>query len=175
MISWLRAALRRLSPRVGGIGLAVLILGAVIFVVEPAREVSKRSHEQPTRATATGMTHGGRQEPSAVQAALIERARGVARKFLAGYLPFAYGRAPAALVRAVRPALRRQLSRERALVTPVERRRHPRVVSLTALAQAPEVVVATALIDDGGIANYALRVTVRRTSRGWIVTRVDEG
>jgi hypothetical protein len=46
---------------------------------------------------------------------------------------------------------------------------------LTTLGQASGAVVATALIDDGGIANYALRLTVRRTSRGWLVSRVDGG
>ncbi len=95
--------------------------------------------------------------------------------FLAGYLPFAYGQASASSVPAVTPALRRQLRRERVQVTPVERRRRPRVVSLTALGQAPGIVVATALIDDGGIANYAMRLTVRRTSGGWLVSGVDGG
>jgi hypothetical protein len=73
------------------------------------------------------------------------------------------------------PALRRQLKRERMQVTPVERRRHPHVVSLTVLGQASGAVVATALISDGGIANYAVRLTVRRTNRGWLVSRVDGG
>ena len=99
----------------------------------------------------------------------------MARKFLAGYLRFAYGRASAVSVPAVTPALRRQLKRERVQVTPVERRRHPRVVSLTALGQASGVVVATALIDDGGITNYTLRLTVRRTNRAWLVSGVDGG
>jgi hypothetical protein len=98
----------------------------------------------------------------------------VARKFLAAYLRFAYGRAPAASVSAVTHALRRQLRSDHALIMPVERRRRPRMVSLTALGQASAVVV-TALIDDGGIANYMLRLTARRTSRRWLVSRVDGG
>jgi hypothetical protein len=75
-------------------------------------------------------------------------------------------------VRAAEAALRRRLRSNHAQVTPVEGHRRPRVVSLTALGQAPEVVVATALIGDGGVANYSLRLTVRRTSRGWLVSRV---
>ncbi len=47
------------------------------------------------------------------------------------------------------------------------------MVWLTALGQVSGVTVATALVDDGGIANYALRLTVRRTSRGWLVSLVD--
>jgi hypothetical protein len=76
-------------------------------------------------------------------------------------------------VRAVTPALGRQLRRERVQVTPVEGRRRPRVVTLTALGRASRIVVATALIDDGGVANYSLRLTVRRTNRAWLVSGVD--
>lgn len=99
----------------------------------------------------------------------------MAKEFLGGYLPFAYGRAPASSVPGVASALRRGLRRGRALVAPVERRRRPRVVSLTALGQPAGVILVTALVDDGGIASYALRLTVRRTSRGWLVSRVDGG
>jgi hypothetical protein len=94
---------------------------------------------------------------------------------LAGYLRFAYGKAPASAVRGGAPALRRQLQGQRALVAPVERRRHPRVVSLMATAQERGVVLATALVDDGGIANYAVRVTLRDTRSGWLVSAVDGG
>lgn len=112
---------------------------------------------------------------SPVSAAQLARARRAARTFLAGYLPFAYGRASAASVRAVTPALRRQLSHDRALTTPVEGRRRPGVVSLTAMREPSGVLVVTALIEDDGIANYSVRLTVRRTSRGWLVGRVDGG
>jgi hypothetical protein len=46
---------------------------------------------------------------------------------------------------------------------------------LTALGRASGVVIVTALVDDGGIANYAVRLTLRRTNRGWLVSRVDGG
>ena len=94
---------------------------------------------------------------------------------MSGYLRFAYGKAPASSVRAVAPALRRQLRGQRALVAPVQRLRHPRVVSLMATGQERGVVLATALVDDGGIANYAVRVTLRDTRSGWLVSAVDGG
>lgn len=99
----------------------------------------------------------------------------MAQEFLAEYLRFAYGQASAASVPAVTPALRRQLRRERALVAPVERRRHPHVVSLTAVGRAAGAVVATALIDDGGVASYAVRLTLRQERAGWLVSGVDGG
>jgi hypothetical protein len=84
-------------------------------------------------------------------------------------LRFAYGEAPASSVRAA-PALHRRLRGQRALVAPVERRRHPRVVSLMETGQGHGVVLATALVDDGGNAIYAIRITLRDTRSGWLVT-----
>lgn len=112
-----------------------------------------------------------------VSVAKLGRARAVAIRFLHGYLRFAYGRARADQVIAVTATLRRQLTTERALVTPTERRRHPRVVSLAVVGQAPRVVLATALVEDGGVTAYALRITlqegrsgVARESGGWWVS-----
>lgn len=169
VIGWLRSALGRLSPRAWAITLAALLLGAAILALAPTHGVGERAHRASTQAT-TGATRG-----SPVSGAELARARDAVRMFLAGYLPFAYGQAPASSVSAVEPRLRRQLMRERVQITPVERRRRPRVVSLTALGQAPGIVIATALIDDGGIANYAIRFTVRGTSGGWLVSGVDGG
>jgi hypothetical protein len=77
------------------------------------------------------------------------------------YLPVAYGRTPAKSIEAATPALLARLTRGSARVTPVERERRPRLVSLTAMAQGPEVVLVTALVNDGGITTYALRISVR--------------
>ena len=101
-------------------------------------------------------------------------ARSAARQFMRGYLRFAYGEAPASSVRAVGPALRRQL-RQRALIAPAERSRHPRLISLEVSGEKTGVVLATAIIDDGGIASYAVRVTVCRTRSRWLVSAVDGG
>ena len=175
VIGWLRSAPRRLSPQARATALVVLLLGAAVLALAPIPEVGERSHRPPTRAATTRTRRGAPPRPSPVSAAQLTRARRVAHSFLAGYLRFAYGRAPAVSVPAITPALRRQLKRERVQVTPVERRRHPRVITLTALGHASGVVVATALIDDGGIANYAVRLTVLRTNRAWLVSGVDGG
>jgi hypothetical protein len=110
-----------------------------------------------------------------VSAAELGRARTVAIRFLHGYLPFAYGRARADHVIAVTATLRRQLTTEQALVTPTEGRRHPRVVSLAMVGQAPKVVLVTALVEDGGVIAYALRITLQAGRSGWLVSAVDGG
>jgi hypothetical protein len=77
-------------------------------------------------------------------------------------------------VSAITPALRGELIRKRAQVTPVERRRHPRVASLQVVGKAVGVVVATAIIEDGGITTYAQQFTLERRGGGWAVSSVDE-
>ncbi len=91
-----------------------------------------------------------------------------------GFLRFAYGDGTASSVHAVGLPLRRGL-RRRAFVAPSERGRRPRVISLEASGQKRGVVLATAIIDDGGIVSYAVRVMVRETPAGWVVSAVDGG
>jgi hypothetical protein len=74
----------------------------------------------------------------------------------------------------VGPSLRLKL-RQLVQVAPAERGRHPRVISVEASGQKRGVVLATAVIDDGGIASYAVRVTLRETRSGWLVSAVDGG
>ncbi len=174
-MGWLHSALGRLSLRARVIALAALFLGTTVLALAPTHEVGDRARRPAPTATTMTTTRGGGRRPSLASAAQVARARHAARRFLAGYLPFAYGRASAGSVEAVTPALRRQLRRERVQLTPVEHRRRPWVLWLTALARSARAMVVTALVDDGGIANYAVRLTVRRTSRGWLVSSVDGG
>jgi hypothetical protein len=101
--------------------------------------------------------------------------RRVAERFLAGYLRFAYGRGSALAVGGVPSALRRQMLRERAQLTPVERRCRPRVASLQTVGTTPTFVVATAVIDDGGVTTYRLRFTLQPEASRWAVSSVEEG
>ena len=78
-------------------------------------------------------------------------------------------------MRAVAPALRSQLIRERVQVTPAQRVRHPRVVSLRVVGTTPGFVVATATVDDGGIAAYRLRFSLRERAGRWLVSNVEDG
>jgi hypothetical protein len=99
----------------------------------------------------------------------------VAGRFLRSYLKFAYGRAGATSVQAATLGLRRRLMRDRAPVTPAERARYPRVVSLRVLGTTPRFVVATASVADGGVAAYRLRFALRGDGGRWLVGDVQEG
>jgi hypothetical protein len=176
----LLAALERLPPRVRRFVVAIgalLALGAVMAALTLTNPRGGHKRRGPAqRPAAAGSPHPSppRLPPPVSTAAMLE-ARRVAERFLAGYLPFAYGRGSALAIRAATQALRRQLLSQRAQLTPVERRRRPRVVALQTIGTTPVFVVATAVIDDGGVATYRLRFTLSRSAGRWAVSSVEEG
>ena len=164
----------RLVAVAAAAGVAVLLLAA--FQLAPTTDTSRKTHQRSR--TANGRvrpTHSVERHRGVVSRRQLARARSVAKRFLAGYLAFAYGQARVTSIRAVAPALRRRLRGQHVHVAPVEQRRHPRVISLVAAGRARGSVLATALVDDGGIANYAIRVTLRDTRSGWLVSALDGG
>ncbi|MGZ4254626.1 MAG: hypothetical protein ACXVH1_38385 [Solirubrobacteraceae bacterium] len=180
MTDRLLAALERFSPRVRRWTVAVgalLALGTVLAALTlttPHSHHKRQPTPRPPAAASSPRTLPRRLPPPVSTAALLQ-ARLVAERFLAGYLRFAYGRGSALAVGGVTPALRRQLLRQRAHLTPVERRRRPRVVSLQAIGTTPTFVVARAVIDDGGVATYRLRFTLERGGGRWAVSSVADG
>ena len=180
MSDLLLAALERLPPRVRRLTVAVgalLALGAVIAAL--TLTIPHGGHKRrptPARPAAAGLPRTSpRRLPSPVSTAALLQARRVAERFLAGYLPLAYGRGSASAVSGVTPAMRRQLLRQGARLTPAERRRRPRVMSLQTVGTTPAFVVATAAIDDGGVATYHLRFTLQGGGGRWLVSDVEGG
>ena len=181
MTELLLRGLERLPARVRRVVVAVgalVALGAVMTALTLSTPGGghRRRSIPPGPAPARSPNTSARRLPPPVSVAQLGLARRVAERFLAGYLPFAYGRGSALTIRGVTPGLRRQLvGRQRAQLTPVERRRRPRVVSLQTIGTTPLFVVATATIDDGGVATYRLRFTVSRFAGGWAVGSVEKG
>jgi hypothetical protein len=182
MAAWLIAAIERLPQRlrravVAAIAL-LLLVGAITSVTLQAgrgREggrsaVSVRAPARRPRARL--MPPRLRPPVSGSDLRLVSR---VAGRFLLSYLIFAYGRARATSVQAVTPGMRSQLIRDRARVTPAERARNPRVVSVRVWGTNPGFVLATASVEDGGIAAYRLRFALREEGGRWLVGDVQEG
>jgi hypothetical protein len=159
----------RLTRRLTVVALCLVALSVVASALTPAPRPEHQKGPPPSGSTGSVRWHA-----APVPAGELARARQAAARFLADYLPFLYGRG-SARVDAVTPSLRLQLTQTRTQVTPVERRRHPRVVSLTGVGQAPGRVLATALVEDGGVTSYALLITVREGPAGWLVSRVASG
>jgi hypothetical protein len=182
MAVWLIAAVERLPPRARRMVLAaagVLLLGgAITSLMSEARQGGGGRRRPPvaSRRLRPASVHplAPRVRPP-VSGVEMRAARVVAARFLVSYLQFAYGRGSAGAVKAVTPGLRSQLISQRGRVTPAARGRHPRVVSLTTVGTTPGFVVATATIEDGGIAAYRLRFTAQEQAGRWSVSGVQEG
>ena len=182
MAAWLIAAVERLPPRARRMVVAamavLLLVGAITSLTLEAGPAGRARRPVPIapRRLRPAPAHppAPRVSPP-VSAVELRAARVVAARFLVSYLQFAYGRASAGAVNAVTPGLRSQLIMQRAQVTPAARRRHPRVVSLGAVGTTPGFIVATATIDDGGIAAYRLRFTLQEQTGRWSVSGVQEG
>jgi hypothetical protein len=182
MAAWLIAALERLPPRARRVVVAapavLLLAGAITSLTLQAgrgREADRSAVtvRAPVRRPAAQPMPPRVRPP--ISGSNLRLASHVARRFLRSYLQFAYGRGRATSVEAVTPGLRSQLVRDRAEVTPAEHARHPRVVSLRVLGTNPGFVLATASVEDGGIAAYRLRFALREAGGRWLVGDVQEG
>jgi hypothetical protein len=163
--SWSRSA-----PRLRVAALALLLLGLLGWALAPLPGTRHPRRTSVARAARPRATRRAPRRASLVSAPELAQPGAAARSFLDSYLPVAYGRAPASSVLGATSALRAQLSRSRARVTPAERDRHPTVVSVASAAQAPGFVLATAVISDGRVTTYSLRILVQEEARGWVVT-----
>ena len=182
MAAWLIAAIERLPPRarrVAVAAIALLLLAGAITAL--TLQAGRGRGAGPPAVTIRAPAR--RPSPPPIPPRLRPPVSGfdqrvahrVAGRFLLSYLMFAYGRAGPTSVEAVTPGLRSQLVRDRAQVAPAERARHPRVVSLRVLGTNPGFVLATASIEDGGIAAYRLRFALRDEGGRWLVSDVQEG
>ncbi|HWD70514.1 MAG TPA: hypothetical protein VG293_09970 [Solirubrobacteraceae bacterium] len=176
----LLAVLERFPSRVRRLVIAagaVVALAAVMVALTLTASPGER-HRQPVRHRPSSGRVQRASPPRLgppVSTTAIDQARRVAERFLAGYLRSAYGRDGARAVSGITSALRRRLVHERAELTPVERHRRPRVVSLQTTATTPKFVVATAVIGDGGVTTYRLRFTLDGRAGRWLVSGVQEG
>ncbi len=182
MAAWLIAAIERLPRRARRVVVAaaamLLLAAAITALTLPAGPDGGARTPTPTAPTGSHQSSEGPAPPSVRSpdsASELQRADLAAGRFLVTYLQLAYGRAGARAVTATTPGLRRQLIRERAQVTPAERRLHPRVASLRLVGTTPGFVVATAIVEDGGIAAYGLRFTLQVRAGRWLVSSVQEG
>jgi Family of unknown function (DUF6459) len=109
--------------------------------------------------------------PAALEAssAHVTQAKQAARRFLAGYLPYAYGQRDARQIAHASPQLRRRLASERPRVPPAERRRRPRLVLLQADSVGRSRAGMRAQVTDGE-RRYTVPLRLERTAGGWVVT-----
>ena len=162
-------------PRLTRTALALLVVLVAASILAPSPRPSHGSRPATLGSTRSLPVPSAPAGSLPLSRSELAQARRAAAQFLTGYVPFLYGRGSAVSIEGATPGLRLELSRIRSLVTPVERRRRPRVVSLTAAGHLRGGMSATALVADGGVTDYALRITLQAGRHGWLVSAVDDG
>src|SRR3954449_3469848 len=94
--------------------------------------------------------------PAAGRSAHERAALAAARRFLAGYLPYSYGQAPATRIRGAAPPLMSSLRRQPVRVAAAERALAPRLVGLEVAEVNGDLGFALAATIEDGRRRYAL-------------------
>ncbi len=132
---------------------AVLIAAALLFAnTRPAHSTQARL---AVKTTATVDPSKPAPQPSA-GGALSSSAATVSRAFLAGYLAYTSGDAPASRITDTTGALLTALAAHPPRVSPAMRSEHPRVVELHSAPAPSGEVGVSAVVNDGGVVDYSL-------------------
>lgn len=98
------------------------------------------------------------------------------RRFLIGYLPYLYGRAPASRVESITPSVAQALRAGTARTTPAQQRRQPRATAVKLTGQTAHSALAVVQIVDGGPAAFQLTLTVELRGGRWVISDLgDDG
>jgi hypothetical protein len=108
----------------------------------------------------------GRHAPPAA----VDRA---ARRFLAGYLRYLYGRGGARQIEAVSRTLRRRLAAHPPRVSPATRQRRPRITAIIGRGVGARRWALVAQVEDGGVERYPLALQLDRQHGTLVVTRLE--
>ncbi len=145
----------------------VLIAAALLLAMTgtgvPATQQARNPH-QPTSTLST-VTAG------APPAAALR----TARRFLDGYLAFAYGRGPARAVKDTTRSLAAALGKRAGMVPPALRALYPRVLALRASDASGGAILVTALVKDSEVVAYPIRVLLALRGGRYLVTGLGRG
>jgi hypothetical protein len=152
----------------------VLIAAALLFANTrplasgtPARAAVKTT--TPTapdpRQPTPEPTAGGELSPIAGQAS---------RAFLAGYLAYTSGRAPASRIADATGALLTALEAHPPRVSPAMRSEHPRAVELHAAPAPSGEIGVSAVVNSGGLIDYTLGLTLAQHGGRLLVTGLEQ-
>ena len=135
------------------------------------RTTAPPSAEPPPSPVATPVpAEEGSRTTVAASRADVAASKRAARRFLAGYLPFTYGRRPARRIDNATTALRHRLEQQRPRVPAAERRRTPRLELLQSDSVGRDRAELVAVVDDGKH-RYTVPLELTRARAGWQVAR----
>src|SRR4051812_45230995 len=138
---------------------------------------SDRPAPSALRVYPTVPARGAPREPTTPPAAgcsAHERAAlAAARRFLAGYLPYSYGQAPATRIRGAAPPLMSSLRRQPPRVAAADRRLRPRLIDLEVAQVNGDLGFALAATIEDGRRRYPINLAVRAEGARWRVVALS--
>jgi hypothetical protein len=155
----------------------VLLLAAAILLAlsrphdQPRR--SSRPHSAPSIAQRTPTRPA--QTPESSTAPLTPLVTRAADLFLAGYLSYTYGHAPASAIGGAMPALLRSLRAHPTRVSPGMRARRPHVVALHSTPASSGLLRVSAVVNDGGLVDYSIGLLLAAHDGRLLVSGLEGG
>lgn len=149
----------------GAIVVGLALAGAFAFVKDDSTRTPQAGRSATDERAPEAENHSVGELP-AVQAA--------ARQFLSGYLRVVYGKPEATIdsIQAASPRLLASLKAEGARVTPAQAQKTPHVQRVAVISEGTIGALATAQIKDSPQPAYPLSFHLRKTTTGWLVTRI---
>ncbi len=129
-----------------------------------AREASATATRNPGPSASDASSGGA---PSPVVAA-------ASRAFLAGYLAYTYGSAPASRISAAAGSLIASLQAHPPRVPPAMRASRPRVLELHATPAPSGELGVSAVVNDGGLIDYTVGLILARQGGRLLVTALEQ-
>ncbi len=147
---------------------ALLVIATVLLAL------TRPTPHAPARTALSRVSTAAAPSTLAPSATLSLEAVAVGRAFLAGYLAYSYGRAPArGIVDATRPLIR-SLEAHPPRQTPGMRTSGPRVLELHTAPAGPGMLSVRALVNDGGLIDYTLGLVLQAHGGRLLVSALEE-
>ncbi len=164
--AWIRRQLDRpigeRERRAAFTAISVVLIAACLLLAMTSTGVpaSQQGREPQSATSAVGTVTHSAPPAEALRAA---------RRFLDGYLAFAYGHGPASAVKDTTRSFAAALSGRARMVPPALRRLHPRLVALRATTSTGSSIVVTGLVKDGEVVAYPIRVQLSKLGGRYLV------
>jgi hypothetical protein len=152
---------------------AVLVAATVLLALTrpAAHAATARAASTTTTATANPSAPAAKTSPGGAPS---PEATTVSRAFLAGYLAYIYGSAPASRITDVTRSLIVSLEAHPPRVPPAMRARRPRILELHATPAPSGQLGVSAVVNDGGVIDYTVGLTLASQDGRLLVTGVEQ-
>ncbi len=158
--------------------LALLIAATILLVLIRSPNGGTRRHAHSAHAAVASPVQSQAAPTDETQAdtTLSGPVVRATRGFLAGYLDYLYGHAPASQIQDATPALVASLVASPPRVSPAMREHHAQIVELQAApAPAAGLLGVRALVNDGGLVDYPIVLVLEDPSDGRLLVTGLEG